>query len=242
MEYLSKKELQEKNHEVRDRLIKFVGPTVRHKHAISVFNKYVSLASKPKILDCGVASGGFVDDLRAAGFREIYGVDIGDYLPEEKRPLFKDFKTADLSFDKIPWEDNFFDAMTAWCVVPHLENPYNFFREAARTLKTGGLLIISLINIASSPNRKYFLKHGEFPGFHERNNHITFFTESVFQKTVLKYFDRAGIEYFITPRIFDGFRGKIRKLISGLASLRPSWKEALENRWGPKIIYVLKKK
>ncbi|TSC89691.1 MAG: methylase [Parcubacteria group bacterium Gr01-1014_3] len=242
MRYMSKKEIQENNEEVRDRLGKFVGPAVRHKYAIGVFKKYVSINNGPKVLDCGVASGGFAEDLRMAGFEDLYGLDIGDYLPAEKRPLLKEFKLADLSFDKIPWSDNFFDAITAWCVVPHLENPHNFFREAARTLKPGGLLIISLINIASPPNRKYFFKHGEFPGFHERNNHITFFTEAVFSKTALKYFDRIGIEYFTTPRIFNGFRGLIRKLISGLASLRPSWKRALENRWGPKIIYILKKK
>ncbi len=242
MEYLSKKELQEKNQEVRERLGKFVGPAVRHKYAIEVFKKYVLSTANPKILDCGAASGGFVEDLKKAGFQDTYGLDIGDYLPIEKRPLLKEFKIADLSFDKIPWPDIFFDAITAWCVVPHLENPYNFFREAARTLRPGGLLIISLINIASKPNRKYFFRHGEFPGFHERNNHITFFTESGFKKTALKYFERIGIEYFTTPRIFNGFRGRIRKIILTIASLRLTWKKALENRWGPKIIYILKKK
>ncbi len=242
MEYLSKKELQEKNEEMRERLGKFVGPAVRHKYAIGVFKKYVSVNGNTKVLDCGVASGGFANDLKEAGVKEIYGLDIGDYLSAEKRPILKEFKITDLSFDKVPWTDNFFDAITAWCVVPHLENPYNFFREAARTLKPGGFLVISLINIASMPNRKYFLKHGEFPGFHERNNHITFFTESGFRKTALKYFDRVGIEYFTTPRIFNGFRGRLRKFILTLASLKPSWKEALNNRWGPKIIYILKKK
>src|SRR3989344_4272982 len=245
MEYLNPKELIANRKVVKARLVKFTGPTIRHKTGIrivnSCFRKFLAAVApreETKILDCGVAGGGFVQDLHEAGFKDLYGLDIDDYLAEERRELLKGFKTADLSFDKIPWFDNFFHIVTAWCVLPHLENPHNFVREAHRVLKPGGLFVISLINIASPPQRRYFFKYGDFPAYHERNNHISFFTPAVFEKTILKYFELAGVDYFITPRIFNGWRGKIRKLVRRVCSLNPAWESKLKDRWGAKIIYI----
>ncbi|MDP3800217.1 MAG: class I SAM-dependent methyltransferase, partial [bacterium] len=173
----------------------------------------------------------------------IYGVDIDDYLSPDNRPLIKEFKTADLSFDKIPWPDASFNVVTAWCVLPHLENPHNFVREAYRVLDSNGLYIISLVNIISWPNRKYFLTHREFPSYHANNNHIAFFTPSVFKKTVLKYFELIGTEYFITPRIFYGFKGNIRKYLLKISyAISDSIGGFLTARWGAKVVYILKKK
>lgn len=249
MEYFNPKELKVNREVIKKRLEKYTGPTVRHKSGIGVLKSYYdkllgSLVNKleTKILDCGTAGGGFVQDLHEAGFSNLYGLDIDEYMSLEKRRLLKEFKTADLSFDPIPWPDNFFNIITAWCVLPHLENPHNFIREIYRAIVPGGLFIMSLVNISSKPNRKYFLKHGEFPSYHRKNNHITLFTPAIFEKTVLKYFDLAGKEYFITPRIFDGWRGRIRKLGRRLFSYSDYLSAALEDRWGAKAIYVLKKK
>lgn len=251
MEYLNPKEIETSRNKIKEKLIGFVGPTIRHKYGISFFSKYVDkifclngLKRKDiKVLDCGVASGGFIKDLYNAEFTQVYGVDIDNYLSPQNEPLVKDFKTADLSFDKIPWPDNSFKVVTAWCVLPHLENPHNFVREAHRVLESGGLYIISLVNIFAWPNRKYFLIHKEFPSYHVNNNHITLFTPAVIKKTILKYFDLVGTEYFITPRIFYGFKGRARKyLLDILYFLNNSLGEWLRARWGAKVVYILKKK
>ncbi|MEK7564690.1 MAG: class I SAM-dependent methyltransferase [Patescibacteria group bacterium] len=251
MEYLNPEEIITSRKNIKEKLSKFVGPTIRHKSGIKFFSKYADiflvqynhLKEDIKVLDCGVAGGGFAKDLYEAGYKNIYGVDIDDYLSPDNRPLIKEFKTADLSFDKIPWPDSYFKVVTAWCVLPHLENPHNFIRETYRVLEPGGLYIISLVNIISWPNRKYFMIHKEFPSYHASNNHITLFTPAIFKKTILKYFDLVGTEYFITPRIFYGFKGNIRKyVLNFLYFLNNSLGELLYARWGAKIVYILKKK
>ena len=248
MEYFNPQEIIARRSAIKERLGKYTGPTVRHRTGIDVavryYNKFLARLvdrSQVKILDCGTAGGGFVQDLHQAGFGNLYGLDIDEYLPQERRKLLKEFKTADLSFDPIPWPDNFFSLATAWCVLPHLENPHNFVREIHRTLTPGGLFIMSLVNISSKPNRKYFLRHGEFPSYHKRNNHITLFTPAIFEKTILRYFELAGKEYFITPRIFSGWRGKIRRLGRFMFSFNGYLSSVLADRWGAKVIYVLRK-
>lgn len=248
MEYFSPKELKINRGAIKERLGKYTGPTIRHKAGIRILESYYNKLLSPsthksevKILDCGTAGGGFVKDLHETGFGNMYGLDVDEYLPHERRKLLKEFKTADLSFDPIPWPDNTFNIVTAWCVLPHLENPHNFVREVYRTLVPGGLFIMSLVNISSKPNRKYFLRHGEFPSYHKRNNHITLFTPAIFEKTILKYFDLVGKEYFITPRIFDGWHGRIRKLGRHLFSYSDYLSAVLEDRWGAKAVYILRK-
>lgn len=241
MQYLSPEEIRSQRDQVKERLIQYTGPTIRHGFGRAVFEKYAGQNKNIAVLDCGAASGGFLKDIAGAGFNNLYAVDIDDYLNLDTKKIVKEFKAADLSFDKLPWPDGFFDVLTGWCLIPHLENPHHFIREAYRTLKPGGLLIISLINVASPPNRGYFAAHGDFPAYHERNNHIAIITPAIFKKTILKYFTLVGTEYFITPRIFSGWRGSIRKILMAVAK-KLGRQTALENRWGAKAVYILQKK
>ncbi len=245
MDYFRPEEIKD-SQSVKARNREFVGPAVRHGFSIDVVKKWMArenlAPAELNVLDCGTASGKFFFDLKEAGFHNLYGVDIDDYLQPEAKKIAKEFKTADLSYEKLPWTDNFFNLITAWCVVPHLENPHNFIREAHRVLKPNGLLIYSAINITSPSHRNYFRMHGDLPGYHERNNHIAILTPAIFTKTVLRYFDCIGTEYFINPRIFEGMKGAIRKVLYGIAGRHPFLKEKLDQRWGPKIVYVLKKK
>ena len=244
MQYLDPETIK-KSDAVKERLKEFSGPSVRWGRTLEVVNKFSPRFFKDrdiKILDCGTASGRFIQDLYNAGYPNLYGIDIDDYLNNEAKQLLKEFKTVDLSYEKLPWPDNSFDILTAWCLVPHLENPHNFIREAYRALKDGGLLIFSSINVTSPPNKKYFLQHGDFPGYHERNNHIAILTPAVFKKTILRYFNLVGTEYFISPSTFQGWRGAIRRMIHAVCSYNEWLKIKLEERWGPKICYVLQKK
>lgn len=242
MDYLDAQSVR-KSKKIRERIKEFAGPAVRHGFALMVVKKYAKqINDDPKILDCGTARGQFFADLAGAGFGNLYGVDIDDYLQPDKKKLAKEFKIADLSFEKIPWGDEFFDLLTGWCLMPHLENPFNFIREAYRVLKPNGLLMYSTVNVASPSHRKYFYEHGDLPGYHERNNHISIITPAIFKKAVLRYFDVLGTEYFITPRIFNGLRGGIRKIAYSFCGKFPRLKLLLDKRWGAKIFYVLRKK
>jgi ubiquinone/menaquinone biosynthesis C-methylase UbiE len=59
----------------------------------------------------------------------------------------------DVDEKDLPFEDNFFDAVTALEFIEHLFDPDHFLDEAYRVLKPNGLFILSTPNLASIHNR-----------------------------------------------------------------------------------------
>lgn len=107
-----------------------------------------------RMIDLGCNDGGltllFKEKLSV---KEVYGVDINEeaVLKAGKRGV-KAYR-LDLSKDKLPFPDNFFDLVVSFEVIEHLINPDNMLREARRVLKRGGFLLISTPNLASWINR-----------------------------------------------------------------------------------------
>src|SRR3989344_2258974 len=149
---------------------------------VNIVKRYIPKESK--VLECGVGSGLFLSKLYDEGYRDLYGADIDDYrsFADEKSGKVKQFAVLDMCFDKFPWPDGFFDAITAWEVFEHLENPYHLIREVERMLKPGGFLVLSMPNAISLISRLLFLKNGELVRWSEENNHIAVFTPGVFKK------------------------------------------------------------
>jgi len=245
MEYLTVEEIHS-DQNLKDKLKTFTGPAVESNFCASVVFNYKNFFfgdSDVSILDCGTANGDFIGQIaKGVGMKNIYGLDLDSYVSDSNRHFLKDFKVTDLNCGKIPYGDSFFDIVTAWCVIPHLENPHNFIREAHRVLKEGGLFIFTLVNTESLLHRRYFYEYGEMPGFHEKNNHISLFTPAIFKKTILKYFKFAGKDYFVNQGIFAGVKGRARRFVLDLASLfGRGLDKRLKKRWGSKIVYILKK-
>jgi len=248
MRYLTTNELTELHKdEAHGILEKCAGKSVRDLFAIKVFNNYFDKSfndrAQAKILDLGPASGAFVSQINQVGYENFYGVDVDNYLTQESRRLFKEFRTADLSWDKIPWPDDSFQAVTAWCVLPHLENPFNAIREVHRVLAHQGLFIFTAPHLTSKPSIDYFIKNRDFGSYRGTNNHLVLFTKGVLQKAVLKYFDLLGIEYHVRPKIFKrGLPGKLRKFVFELAQkVSPDWRKMLEHRWAYNAVFILRK-
>ena len=194
-----------------------------------------------KILDYGAASGAFFRQLDELGFKNFYGLDIDDYIDEENRALIKEIKTADCSTEKFPWPDQSFDIITAWCFLPHLENPHHCVRETLRLLKPGGLFILSIPHLLSRASLDYFMKNQDFARYHPAKNHISVFTPGVFKLTVQKYFETVRMEYLIDERSFVGLKGAVRKWLLKLSEYLPVCHRYLEKIWGYNQIWVLKK-
>lgn len=249
MKYLTAEELLKKNSKEAHEIIgQCVGKSIRDNFAVKVFNKYCGQFFRNnfqvKILDLGLGSGGFIQRISPSGYKNIYGVDLDDYLKPENKGLFKEFKTADLSWQPLPWPDNFFDVVTAWCILPHLENPFHCIREVRRILNQGGLFIFTTPYLASKPSLDYFIKHKDFGSYRASNNHLVLFPEGVVKKSVLKYFDLLGIEYHFRTKIFQrGFKGKLRHIIYEISKkIHPALPKRLAQRWAYNIIYILRKK
>lgn len=248
MRYLTAKEIKSSHYsESHEVLGKCTGKSVRDLFAIKVFIKYYHQLLNDKtlpILDLGPASGGFASQIYETGYTNISGVDVDNYLKDQNRTLFKEFKTADLSWDRIPWPDNNFKVVTAWCVLPHIENPFHCLREIHRVLDNNGLFIFTTPHLTSKPSIDYFAEKEDFGSYRASNNHIILFPRGVVEKTVLKYFDLIETEYHVRPKIFErGILGRLRECIyKASGKISPEFKKRIEKRWSYNIVYILKKR
>lgn len=173
-----------------------------------------------KLLDCGSASGKFLTDLAAGGMTQLYATDLDNYLTPDARGAVREFRAADFSHDALGWPDGFFDLATAWCIVPHLENPYHFGREIARVLKPGGVFLLSMPNIRSRSERRQYLTRGNFARYSRTNNHIFVVTSDVLDKMMAKNgMTRVSTRYRVPPAIFSGAMGLARKAYAGVSRM-----------------------
>ena len=78
---------------------------------------------------------------------EIYGIDIKNFSSAAN---YKETKQVDLNQERIPYEDNFFDAVVVGCTLSHLANPVATLCEVNRVLKGKGWLLIT------TPNPHYY--------------------------------------------------------------------------------------
>lgn len=96
---------------------------IKEKIALNIFKKHIQ-NKESKILDVGSGDGLFKHMLNENGYFKV------DEIPNEKH--------TDISFQKIKSKSEYYDVITAWEVLEHLENPWNFVRESYRILRGGG--------------------------------------------------------------------------------------------------------
>jgi len=108
-----------------------------------------------RLLEIGCGRGEFLSHFKDMG-AEVYGVDLS---PEAKN-LSKDLAITqcNLERDKLSFEDNYFDVVFNKSFLEHLRDPENFFTEAYRTLKPGGLLL-TLVPDWESQYKTFFDDH-----------------------------------------------------------------------------------
>ena len=94
------------------------------------------------ILDLGCGLG-CMGRLKPRPEIKVYGVDI-DQIALERASQFEDVQFWDLESGKLPFEDDFFDAVLARDVLEHLQRPWLIVREMYRVLQKGGIAIASV--------------------------------------------------------------------------------------------------
>ncbi|MFZ8845642.1 MAG: class I SAM-dependent methyltransferase [Candidatus Hydrothermia bacterium] len=116
----------------------------------------MNFKNKNRVLDIGC--GSYPKFLISLDFKEKFGIDKYDYN-------FSSYGIKFIKLDlekenKLPFEDNFFDVITALALIEHLklDAVRNLFIEAFRILKNEGIFIITTPSRISKPILELFSK------------------------------------------------------------------------------------
>lgn len=98
------------------------------------------------VADVGCGAGALWPLLRSR-FSHCIALDVVRY---DGLPPDVEFRAIDLDAMRLPLSDGGVDAAVAIEVIEHLENPYAFVRELARSVRPGGTVIVSTPNQLSA--------------------------------------------------------------------------------------------
>lgn len=147
-------------------------------------------AGNGRVLDVGAAHGYLAAVLRDRGFR-VTGIEGDSNLAREAAKHCEQVFVANLD-GPLPALDGEFDIILYGDVLEHLKNPLDVLVKINQKLRPGGMVIISLPNIANIYVRLQLLM-GRFDyqdrGILDRT-HLHFYTRKSFHQ----FLDQAGLE------------------------------------------------
>lgn len=182
--------------------------------------KRFDLKENQKLLELGCGRGDFLNEFKKKNL-DIYGVDISSY----SKNFFPDinFQRVDLSNQKLPYKDNYFDVIYSKSFIEHFYYPDLIFEEAYRVLKPGGIII------TLTPEWKYIYK-----SFYEDFTHRVPFTE-VSLKDIhdMNNFKNVKVESFKQlPIIFEKkYYSFIFNLLSFLTRILVPDRFRMKSKW-----------
>jgi SAM-dependent methyltransferase len=207
-----------------------------------------SEVQSPRILDVGCGTGANLEML--ANFGEAEGVDVSDDALEFCKA--KGLKAHKGLAEKLPFENESFEVVTALDVVEHLDDDIAGLKEMHRVLKKGGKSLIfvpafmwlwgvqdDISNHRIRYTRKEIVERLEKAGFEiERATYanITFFAPILAGRTLMKFTGvKPESENNINISALNGFFGKI-------FSAERFWLNQFNFPFGVSIVIVANKK
>lgn len=103
---------------------------------------------KGRILDIGSSSGHFLSLLHNNPDWDAYGIEPSDYAAQLARKKYN-LNVQIGTLNDVSFPDRFFDAVTMWDVLEHVQNPQQTLLEINRILHSQGFLVIRVPNAYS---------------------------------------------------------------------------------------------
>jgi ubiquinone/menaquinone biosynthesis C-methylase UbiE len=122
---------------------------VRREHVLELFDK-----EQGRYLDAGCGSGDFIAALVERG-GEVFAIDVAAQMIQQSQAKFFShqdaarihFSVADVT--NLSFSESYFDAVVAVGLIEYLSDDEAALKELYRVLKPGGILIITVPNLAS---------------------------------------------------------------------------------------------
>lgn len=103
------------------------------------------LTAEMRLLDVGCGSGAFLDSVRAGVGCQVEGIDISEKAVEVALKSYG-LNIFHGTIAEAPFEDESFDAITAWWYLEHIPNPNEAVAQMSRLLRRGGTCVIGVPN------------------------------------------------------------------------------------------------
>ena len=139
-----------------------------------------------ELLDIGCGAGFFLKEAQKKGW-DVFGVDLSQSMIEYAKKEFKlNLFAGTLSQAHFP--ANYFDIITMYDLLEHLENPLGTLKEIAKILKRDGLLLI----VTPDFGERAITQKTPPEDFRTPPEHLYYFTRQSLQNML----NKAGLEYF----------------------------------------------
>lgn len=160
------------------------------------------------ILDIGCGSG---DDLlkirdNIGCESSLYGIEYYDAYAQKCREKGIAIQSINVEHDLFPYDDSFFDVVIINQVAEHLKEIFYVFSEISRIVKTNGLIVVGVPNIAAWHDRLAILLGDQPTCLKTLGPHVRGFTVPSFKKFIesdgffsLQRFKGSGFYPFPEP-------------------------------------------
>jgi len=122
----------------------------------AILEKLAARAGGGRLLDMGCGTG-FIIHLAKPFFREIHGIDVTQAMLD-KIERSGNVQLHNSPAETTPFPDNYFDMVSAYSFIHHVEDATKVLREAARVLRPGGIFYIDL-----EPNKLFWQSMSALP-------------------------------------------------------------------------------
>ena len=147
-----------------------------------------------KCLDIGPGTGRWIQFIASHKPDCIAAIDISSEALSRCSTNCKYLQKANLELDKFDFDDNF-DVVVSFEVLEHLQDPSNYLKEMKRVTKPGGLMLMSLPNIASFISRVRLLLGILPPAIANDPTHVSFYRK----RDIENLFKKIGLSAIFIP-------------------------------------------